>query len=385
MNNLNLKYNIQIDNKERLFNKLVDSIENCRLCPNMECRTKVFSENNGNIYSNVLFIAEAPGRLGADRTKIPLFGDQTGVNFQRLIDSIGWSRESFFITNAILCNPRDEKGNNTTPKKEHVSNCSIYLEALIDIMKPEYIITLGQKAIEALSIIKDINVSLKDNVRNIISWNKYNVIPLYHTGPRAMVHRSYYNQLADFYWIQKNIKVKAQAWDKLQKSNMPKKVKETRISKSKLQKIILEILSCVGAIGEFKLTKLIYLIDYNSLQARGKLLTNSFYIRSYNGPIPVGLDKQLDELTEFGIIKKIKGKYILNASEIDTFTAEEKKIMIEVIQKYAKKTDREIKTASYLTLPMKRILRQEKMKVSMLHKPVFIDEDFTRKEHKLEL
>src|SRR5690606_25553634 len=118
MNSLNLSYNIY--DKDRQFEKLVDSIENCRLCPDMECRAKVFSENNGNIYSNVLFIAEAPGRLGADRTRIPLFGDQTGVNFQRLINTIGWTRDKFFITNAILCNPRNEKGNNMTPTKDHI-------------------------------------------------------------------------------------------------------------------------------------------------------------------------------------------------------------------------------------------------------------------------
>jgi len=230
MNSLNLKYNFDNDNKDSYFEKLVDSIENCRLCPNMECRTKVFSENNGNIYSNVLFIAEAPGRLGADRTKIPLFGDQTGVNFQRLIDNIGWTRDKFFITNAVLCNPRDEKGNNTTPTKEHIANCSVYLQILIDIMKPEYIITLGQKALESLKTISFINVSLKDDVRKIISWNGYNLIPLYHTGPRAMVHRNYYNQLADFYWIHKNIKVKAKPWSKIQNTNLISKVKEAKLS-----------------------------------------------------------------------------------------------------------------------------------------------------------
>lgn len=93
----NLLDNIsRLDDIEKKFDLLIDSIENCRLCPNMEARTKVFSEFNGNINSNVLFIAEAPGRLGADRTAIPLFGDQTGNNFQYLIDTIEWSREQFF-------------------------------------------------------------------------------------------------------------------------------------------------------------------------------------------------------------------------------------------------------------------------------------------------
>ncbi len=376
MNSLNLKYNFDNDNKDSYFEKLVDSIENCRLCPNMECRTKVFSENNGNIYSNVLFIAEAPGRLGADRTKIPLFGDQTGVNFQRLIDNIGWTRDKFFITNAVLCNPRDEKGNNTTPTKEHIANCSVYLQILIDIMKPEYIITLGQKALESLKTISFINVSLKDDVRKIISWNGYNLIPLYHTGPRAMVHRNYYNQLADFYWIHKNIKVKAKPWSKIQNTNLISKVKEAKLSQSKLQKLVLEVLSHVDKISEFKLTKLIYMIDYESLKRRKTLITNSYYIRSYNGPIPVGLDHQLEELLSMGIIEKVRGKFVIKASGFDAFNGLDKEIIEYIIKNYAKKTDFQIKTAAYLTPPMKRILRAEKQNNSMLHQPVFSQEDF---------
>ena len=370
MSSLNLNYKLESD-KDRYFDKLVDSIQNCRLCPNMECRTKVFSENNGNIYSNVLFIAEAPGRLGADRTKIPLFGDQTGINFQRLIDNIGWTRDQFFITNAVLCNPRDEKGNNTTPSKEQILNCSIYLRILIDIMKPEYIITLGQKALEALKTIKYINVSLKNDVRKIINWNGFNLIPLYHTGPRAMVHRNYYNQLSDFYWLYKNIKVKAKPWSKIQNTNLISTIKEAKLSHSKLQKLVLEILSYIEKISEFKLTKLIYLIDYESLKRRKSLLTNSYYIRSYNGPIPVGLNQQLQELTSFGLIEKVKGKFVTKVTNLNAFNELEKEIIKYVIENYAGKTDFEIKTATYLTPPMKRILRAEKQNKPMLHKAVF--------------
>lgn len=376
MSSLNLKYSVDINNKDSHFEKLVNSISNCKLCPNMECRTKVFSENNGNIYSNVLFIAEAPGRLGADRTRIPLFGDQTGTNFQRLIDTIGWSRDQFFITNAVLCNPRDEKGNNSTPTKIHIENCSIYLQILIDIMQPEYIITLGQKALESLKTIYYINISLKDDVRKIVNWNGYNLIPLYHTGPRAMVHRNYYNQLADFYWIQKNIKLRAKPWSKIQNTNLISKVREAKLSQSKLQKLVLEVLSHVDKISEFKLTKLLYMIDYESLKRRKILISNSFYIRSYNGPIPVGLNHQLEELVSYGVIEKSRGKFTTKASEFSAFTGMEKEIIEYIIKNYAQKTDFQIKTAAYLTPPMKRILRAEKQNKSMLHQPVFSQEDF---------
>ncbi|MDF2545783.1 MAG: hypothetical protein K0R93_681 [Anaerosolibacter sp.] len=380
LSKLDSKYKIDTDNREKLFEKLVDSIENCRLCPEMECRAKVLSENNGNIYSNVLFVAEAPGRLGADRTMIPLFGDQSGVNFQKLIDTIGWTREDFFITNAVLCNPRDEKGNNATPSKELLRNCSIYLEILISIMQPEYIITLGQKALESLRTLYDIDISLKRDVRKMLNWNGYNLIPLYHTSPRAMMHRNFYNQLADFYWIHNNVKIKAKTWEKLKEVQLKKRVSKVDSIQTKLQKLVLEILGQTNQLTEFKLTKLLYLIDYNSLRERGKLVTNSYYIRSYNGPIPVGLDKQLEQLYHQGMVSK-KGKLVyLKSKDVDnTFKSDEREIINKVLNTYTFKSDEEIKTSAYLTAPMKRILRAEKKdNSSMLHKPVFSEEDFIK-------
>jgi uracil-DNA glycosylase family 4 len=373
----NLLDNIsRLDDIEKKFDLLIDSIENCRLCPNMEARTKVFSEFNGNINSNVLFIAEAPGRLGADRTAIPLFGDQTGNNFQYLIDTIEWSREQFFITNAVLCNPRDEKGNNAPPNKKHIKNCSAYLDILIRIMNPDYVITLGQKALDAVHIIDPIKISLKENVRSIVNWNNRSLIPLYHTGPRALVHRSLYNQLADFYWLSQKIKINAKPWKRIEKVGLSAKMTFEKLSLSKIQKVIMYVLDKTGPITEFQLTKLLYLIDYSFLNMSGKILTNSFYLRAYEGPLPMGLNKQLKTLERNGYTRNNYGKIESIYKYKNGFQDEEIKIIDETLRKYGHKSSQEIKTITYLTKPMKRILRTEKQGVSMLWKPVFTDEDF---------
>ena len=124
-------------NKRRKFEMLVENANRCNLCARMCGRKKVLSGNNGNIDSKVIFIGEAPGRLGADRTGIPFYGDQAGQNFERLLQSTGLTRQQVFITNAVLCNPRDEKGNNSPPNKEEVRNCSLHLSILIDIIERE--------------------------------------------------------------------------------------------------------------------------------------------------------------------------------------------------------------------------------------------------------
>ena len=92
--------------QEKAFKGLISEVKNCKKCPRMCGRTKVLSKKNGNINSKVMFIAEAPGRHGADRTGVPLDGDKTGDNFEELLKHIGWKREDVFITNAVLCNPQ---------------------------------------------------------------------------------------------------------------------------------------------------------------------------------------------------------------------------------------------------------------------------------------
>lgn len=365
------------ENKEALFDKLTDSVNNCVLCPKMESRIGVLSELNGNINSNVLFVAEAPGRLGADRTRIPLFGDQTGINFQRLIDNIGWTRDQFFITNAVLCNPRDNTGNNTTPCKEHIINCSIYLKILIAIINPEYVVTLGLKAIDAINTIERIKINLKEHVRSSLSWNGRTLIPLYHMGPRALIHRNFYNQLADFYWLQRTVKVNVKPWERLRRSNLYKALSSDRFNPSKIQKLIVEILTKLGPISEFKLTKIIYLIDYYYLKERGRLLTDSFYLRAYDGPLPMGLDKQIDILRDQGIVATYKKKYRLIKFFSTDFSKDDLLLIDIVIEKYADKKEREIKTATYLTSPMRRILKKENYESeNMAWKPIFTEDDF---------
>jgi len=74
--------------REARFSDLCEAVKHCNLCDRLQGRTKVLSKANGNFLSKVLFIAEAPGRLGADRTGIPLFGDKTGDKFEMLIGNI---------------------------------------------------------------------------------------------------------------------------------------------------------------------------------------------------------------------------------------------------------------------------------------------------------
>src|SRR2546430_15527030 len=116
-----------MDEKRRQFQALVSEAAACVRCSAMCGRTAVLSELNGPIDARIMFIGEAPGRKGADRTRIPFSGDQSGKNFDRFLDSIGLSRAQIFITSAALCNPRTESGANRKPAKTELANCSAFL------------------------------------------------------------------------------------------------------------------------------------------------------------------------------------------------------------------------------------------------------------------
>jgi len=187
------------DYKLQEFLELAEKAQNCRVCEAMCGRTAVLSELNGSIDPKVFFIAEAPGRQGADRTRKPFSGDKSGANFQIFLDSINLKREEIFITNTVLCSPRSDTGANRKPSKKEIKNCAPFLEKTINLIKPKIIVTLGSVALEALKTIEYHQIILKSDAARIFSWNARFLVPLYHPSPQVIAsRRRMHEQLEDF-------------------------------------------------------------------------------------------------------------------------------------------------------------------------------------------
>lgn len=183
----------------RQFAELVAEAAACALCPAMCDRTAVLSQSNGSIRARVMFIGEAPGRKGSDRTHIPFSGDQSGKNLDRFIASIDLTREQIFITSAALCNPRNASGANRKPARSELENCSAFLRRTITIVDPAVIVTLGSVALEALKRIKWHEFTLKDSAGKILEWNERLLVPIYHPSPQVLAsHRREAAQLRDY-------------------------------------------------------------------------------------------------------------------------------------------------------------------------------------------
>jgi uracil-DNA glycosylase family 4 len=187
-------------NKE--FKELINDAANCTQCPAMCGRSAVLSELNGSPDARVMFIGEAPGRKGADRTRIPFSGDQSGANFDRYLSSINLPRNQIFITSAALCNPRAESGANRRPAQKELANCSTFLRRTIAVVDPRLIVTLGSVALEALKRIQYHELTLKKSASKIHSWNGRVLVPIYHPSPQVLAsHRREAEQLQDYHVV----------------------------------------------------------------------------------------------------------------------------------------------------------------------------------------
>jgi uracil-DNA glycosylase family 4 len=185
--------------RRKLFAQLVEEAASCTRCPAMCGRSAVLSELNGSPEARVLFIGEAPGRKGADRTRIPFSGDQSGANFDRYLNSIGLTRQEIFVTSAALCNPRSESGANRKPTQKELANCSSFLRRTIEVVDPRVIVTLGSVALEALKRIEYHELNLKKSAAQIHTWNDRVLVPIYHPSPQVLAsHRREAEQLRDY-------------------------------------------------------------------------------------------------------------------------------------------------------------------------------------------
>ena len=163
----------------------------------------VLSLKNGSIYTDLLFVAEAPGRFGAGRTGIPFHGDRSGENFELLLDHVGLQRKDIFITNTVLCNPL-KNGNNRRPTIKEIDNCSYFLKDLIELIAPKVISTVGGIGLEAMNRIFGTRYKLADVVANPLPIDEFILFPLYHPSPRVLyTRRTLEQQKTDFRKLRK--------------------------------------------------------------------------------------------------------------------------------------------------------------------------------------
>jgi uracil-DNA glycosylase family 4 len=342
--------------KEATFSKLVKEARACILCPRMSSSVRVVGPASGSLDAPILIIGEAPGRLGADASAIPFHGDKAGDNFEALLEQVGLSRHDCFITNAALCNPKNEDGNNATPSKTELHNCSNFLRRQIDIVNPLIVVTLGAQALAAIRSIEDHDLELAVSVRTVTRWYGRNLIALYHPGQRAMIHRSFFNQLADYQLL-------AETFARLGRAPKPRSVKPTS---NAIASIAERLVGETEGVSYFALHKLFYLAEYEFFRQTRRRMTGAYIVRQKEGPyvFEMHIKKLKKAIKHLETWTKGDRLMLRVARRADLFgpnsRTEFDDVLDKVIDRYGSYSDSDLKRVVYLTAPMRHLLRREK-------------------------
>jgi DNA polymerase len=150
----------------------------CSRCRLSRSRTQIVF-GVGSPCADLMFIGEAPGEE-EDRRGEPFVG-RAGHLLDRMIASIGMSREEVYIANIVKCRPP----RNRNPRDDEIKACGEFLAAQIEILSPRVIVALGKFAASTL-LGEEVAIT-----RARGRWRSYGAIPLMPTFHPAYLLRQY--------------------------------------------------------------------------------------------------------------------------------------------------------------------------------------------------
>jgi DNA polymerase len=159
----------------------------CVKCPNLaESRTQVVF-GVGNIDAEVMFVGEAPG-ADEDLQGEPFVG-RAGQLLTKIIEAMGFSRDTVYIGNVLKCRPDMPAGEpgNRKPRPDEMATCLPYLIEQIEIIQPRVMVALGATAMEGLLSTKEPMNKLRGH------WHEFKGIPLMATYHPAYLLRNQSN------------------------------------------------------------------------------------------------------------------------------------------------------------------------------------------------
>jgi Uracil-DNA glycosylase len=145
----------------------------------------------GNIDSDIVLIGEAPGREEV-KLGVPFVG-AAGKNLDSILGRLGIKKEDIYTTNTFnyrlsrISEKTGGKVNRPATAAEILAAVS-YLKEEVDIIRPTYLITLGNVPLKTLTYdsFRQIGEVHGENLRINILGRDYKLIPLYH--PASLIY-----------------------------------------------------------------------------------------------------------------------------------------------------------------------------------------------------
>ena len=122
----------------------------CTECPHLVRSRKQVVFGVGNPRADLMFIGEAPG-ADEDKEGEPFVG-RAGQLLTKIIQTMGFSRDTVYIGNVLKCRPDMPEGSsgNRKPRPEEMRTCFPWLEKQIELIAPQALVALGATAVEGL-------------------------------------------------------------------------------------------------------------------------------------------------------------------------------------------------------------------------------------------
>jgi len=111
-------------------------------------RRLVFSD--GSPDAKIMIIGEAPG-VDEEKQGKPFIG-RAGKLLNATLETLGWKRSDFYISNIVKYRPQDEFGGTLTPMPEEIEKFRPALEKEINVVDPKLIVVLGRISMTGLGI-----------------------------------------------------------------------------------------------------------------------------------------------------------------------------------------------------------------------------------------
>lgn len=162
--------------RQTQLDNLAEMVRSCVRCKLCHTRTKAVP-GEGPVDARIMFIGEGPG-ANEDQSGRPFVG-AAGQLLERLLATIGLTREDVYIANVVKCRPPG----NRDPEPDEIEACKPYLGRQLKIIDPNIIVTLGRFAMERW--LPDKKISRVHGQR--FRYGSRLIVPLFH--PAAALRR----------------------------------------------------------------------------------------------------------------------------------------------------------------------------------------------------
>jgi len=165
------------------------ALAKCSRCPEM-----IGPVVSGSpVLSPILLIGQAPGDKEGGFGKP--FAWTAGKTMFKWFERIGLDEEAFrqrvYMAAVCRCFPgKNPKGGDRVPSPAEIESCAVWLQAEIDLLKPELILPIGKLAIGQLMPVKKLNDVIGKLHTVTFHGHRTEAIPLPHPSGASTWHRT---------------------------------------------------------------------------------------------------------------------------------------------------------------------------------------------------